>query len=223
MSTFHRLSRPLLAGLLASACSRGGDPPPRPAPAKAQSVPADAAVPRFQPMAPVPSGARRPSPPPTLAAAALTVGAQAPAVALTDATGAPWTLAAALATTPRVMLVFYRGDWCPFCRQQLGELQRNLDQLARRRVTVVAISVDPVAVNRHLADTLGLTFTVLADPTRAATRAFGVEDAENEIAWPAIFVVDRDGTVAWRWLADGYRERIATPEVARALDALPLP
>lgn len=53
----------------------------------------------------------RTTPPPGIAARALAVGAKAPAVALTDAVGAPWTLADALAKHARVMLVFYRGDW----------------------------------------------------------------------------------------------------------------
>lgn len=86
---------------------------------------------------------------------------------------------------------------------------------------LAAISVDSVATNRHLADGFGLTFPILADPPRAVMRAYGVEDAENEIAWPAIFVIGRDGKVAWRWLADTYRERIPTAEVLRDLDALP--
>ncbi len=84
----------------------------------------------------------------------------------------------------------------------------------------MAISVDSVATNRHLAEGLGLAFPILADPDRGVARAYGVEDAENAIAWPAIFVVDRDGTIAWRWLADTYRERIPTAELLRAVDAL---
>ena len=45
-------------------------------------------------------------------------------------------------------------------------------------------------------------------------------DDETEIAWPSIFVINPDGTVAQRWLADTYKERIATPDVLRALGEL---
>ena len=43
-------------------------------------------------------------------------------------------------------------------------------------------------------------------------------DADTEIAWPSIFVIGKDGTIVHRWLADTYTERIATPDVLRALD-----
>jgi hypothetical protein len=56
-----------------------------------------------------PVNPRRPEPPPSMTP--LAVGAEAPAIALTDHTGAAWTLAGSLAKVQRVVLVFYRGDW----------------------------------------------------------------------------------------------------------------
>jgi peroxiredoxin len=81
---------------------------------------------------------------------------------------------------------------------------------------VVGISVDAPATSKHLADALGLTFPLLSDPDRAVIRAYGIEDAPNELAWPSIFIVDRSQKVAWRWLADTFRERIATADVLAA-------
>ena len=46
-------------------------------------------------------------------------------------------------------------------------------------------------------------------------------DDETEIAWPSIFVIAADGTIVKRWLADTYKERIATTDVLRELDAKP--
>jgi peroxiredoxin len=68
-----------------------------------------------------------------------------------------------------------------------------------------------------LAERLALTFPLLSDPGGAAIKAFGVFDDETEIAWPSIFIVNTDGTVAKRWLADTYKERVATPDVLRDL------
>lgn len=76
-----------------------------------------------------------------------------------------------------------------------------------------------MARNRALAERLGLSYRLLADPDRAVMRAFGVE--AGEIARPAIFVVGRDREVVWRWLSDSYRERIPAADVVRALDAIP--
>jgi peroxiredoxin len=69
-----------------------------------------------------------------------------------------------------------------------------------------------------LAERLALTYPVLSDPGGAAIKAFGVFDSDTEIAWPSIFIVNSDGTVIQRWLADTYKERIATADVIRELD-----
>ncbi len=52
------------------------------------------------------------------------------------------------------VVLFYRGDWCPFCRGQLGDFQRQLEGFAGVNAKVVALSVDAKAdaeqtVNRH--------------------------------------------------------------------------
>ena len=57
--------------------------------------------------------------------------------------------------------------------------------------------------------------------TRKTTRAYGVEDAENSVAWPAIFVIAPDGKIAWRSLAQTYKVRAGVDEILKALDALP--
>lgn len=70
-----------------------------------------------------------------------------------------------------------------------------------------------------LAAKLGLRFPLLSDVDLSVIRAYGVEDAENGIAWPAIFVVGRDGRVAWRSLAETYPVRAVPEDVLRALAA----
>ena len=82
----------------------------------------------------------------------------------------------------------------------------------------MAISVDEVPAGRALTDKLGLGFPILSDPKATAIRAFGVYDEDTEIAWPSIFVVAKDGTVVKRWLADTYKERIATDDVLKDLN-----
>jgi hypothetical protein len=61
---------------------------------------------------------------------ALQVGATLPALSLPDATGKPLDLTALNASGPLV-IVFYRGGWCPYCN--LGaQWQRLLPQLRER-------------------------------------------------------------------------------------------
>ena len=73
-----------------------------------------------------------------------------------------------------------------------------------------------------LGEKLGLSFPLLSDPggTRAI-KAFGVFDPDTEIAWPSIFVIGNNRIVLQRWLADTYKERIATADVLAQLDQQP--
>ena len=85
----------------------------------------------------------------------------------------------------------------------------------------MAISVDAPAKSAELATKLGVTFPLLADEKLVAGRAWGVEDAENGISWPSIFVVAADGRIAWRSLSQTYKVRAGVGEILQALDALP--
>jgi len=106
---------------------------------------------------------------------------------------------------------------------QLGELQKSLDKFHRRGASVVAVSVDSPSDSAALAAERGFTFPLLSDRRLSTMRAYGVEDADNGIAWPAIFIVGRDGRIAWRSLSETYKARAAPEEILRALDALPPP
>ncbi len=82
----------------------------------------------------------------------------------------------------------------------------------------MAICVDPLDRSKALAEKLGVKYPLLSDPKREVIGGYGVEDEENGIAWPAIFIVGRDGTVRWRSLAETFKERPTSEVVLQALD-----
>ncbi len=151
-------------------------------------------------------------PPSGIEGTAIAVGDPAPATSLRSDAGETWTLAAAITHGP-VVIVFYRGDWCPFCRKQLLELQDHFGEFAAKHASVVAVSVDAPDRSRTLAGKLGLAFPILSDPDRNLIRAWGVEDADNGLAWPSVFVVGGDGTVVARWVSTSFKVRPSTEEV----------
>lgn len=158
----------------------------------------------------VPPQATRRTPPPGIAGRALGEAQAAPDFALPGSPARPTRLADALREGP-VFLLFFRGHWCPYCRDQLQGLQKGRAALAARGAQVLAVSADSLEDTRALAQRLGLTFPLLADPERAVIRRYGVEDAANEIAWPALFLVTRgvagEGQIRWREVSDDYRDR----------------
>lgn len=82
----------------------------------------------------------------------------------------------------------------------------------------MAISVDPPERSAALARRLGVGFPLLSDVDLKVTRAYGVEDVENGIAWPAIFIVGRGGEIEWRSLAETYTVRPVSAVVLEALE-----
>jgi peroxiredoxin len=87
---------------------------------------------------------------------------------------------------------------------------------------VVAVSVDTIDKNRELAEGLGLDYPALSDSDRTAIAAWGVVHAGGglggtDIARPATFLVEPDGTVSWRSLTDNWRVRVRPAHVLEAL------
>ncbi len=83
---------------------------------------------------------------------------------------------------------------------------------------MVAISADPAERSAQLAAKLGLTFPILSDPQRDVIRLFGVEDAQNEIAWPALFVIGPGRKIVRRVMLETYKERPLVSQILETLD-----
>jgi peroxiredoxin len=173
--------------------------------------------------------------------AAPAVGAQAPNFRLPDARGGEVELAELRASGP-VVVVFYRGPWCPYCNLQLAAFQGALDDITATGASLVAISpLTPDASLTHaeraglgfhvLADTgnrvareYGLVFTQ-ADTSTAVSREVGLElrdyngDDSHELPAASTFVISPDGTVRFASVSGDYRWRVGPEEVLAALTA----
>ena len=89
-------------------------------------------------------------------------------------------------------------------------------------VGICAISTDPREDSRALSQRLGLKdLPLLADPPMAVISAWGVAMSGGDLAVPATFVVDRQGTITWRYVGETQADRPKTADVvAHGLAAL---
>ncbi len=78
--------------------------------------------------------------------------------------------------------------------------------------------MDELDDSKELAEELKLTFPLLSDPEMAIIKSYGVEDPGNEVSWPAIFIIDREGGIAWRNIVDNYKVRPAVADVLSEVD-----
>jgi len=104
---------------------------------------------------------------------ALQVGDPAPDVTLPDALGRPVRLAELWQRGPLV-LIFYRGGWCPYCNLELRAWQQHRDALAVLGASLVAISPQTPDKSLSTAQKNELAYPVLSDSALSAANGFGV-------------------------------------------------
>jgi peroxiredoxin len=101
------------------------------------------------------------------------VGDQAPEIVLPDAHGQPFDVAMPLTKGP-VVLIFYRGGWCPYCSLELRAYQAMLPRMTIAGASLVAISPEKPDDALSTAERNNLAFPVLSDVGQKVGRAFGL-------------------------------------------------
>ena len=155
------------------------------------------------------------------------LGATAPDFTLGKFGGGTTTLSS-LRGKKDVVLVFYRGYWCPFCVAQLKELRTLLDELLRKETELLVVSIDgenetKIAISRIAADGKQPDFTFLSDPEHAVIDRYGVLNpagSRRGIPHPATYVIDKKGVVRWRDVQTDYKIRPTNAAILGAVQAL---
>lgn len=165
---------------------------------------------------------------------ALNVGAKMPSFSLKDI-GGKTVDSDDLLKKNNLVIVFYRGAWCPFCNLYLQNLQKHAAQIKEAGGSIVAISVENPDNSSSVARKNELQFTVLSDPKLEVARKFGIvyqlpketdetyksrgldvakhnEMERAELPLGATYIVDQKGKIVYAFLETDYKKR-AEPEV----------
>jgi peroxiredoxin len=102
-----------------------------------------------------------------------------------------------------VVLAFYPADWSPVCGDQMALYNEVLDEFQQFQAELIGISVDGAWCHAAFARQNKLRFPLLADfePKGAVARAYGVYNEKGGTCERAIFVIDADGIVHWRYVS----------------------
>ncbi len=99
-----------------------------------------------------------------------------------------------------LLVVFYRGFFCPRDRLQLSQLTAFYPELTLSHASLVAISVDPPIVAAAYRAGLGAPFPFLSDQDRVAIKQLGIVDNTDgeypNVAIPHIFCLAPDLTIS---------------------------
>jgi peroxiredoxin len=139
-----------------------------------------------------------------------------------------------------MVLVFYRGQWCPFCNLYLKSLQKNLAQINNSPANLVAISPQTPDHSLETMQKLELNFEVLSDVGGEVGKRFNLIytvpdflhqtylkfgiDIEQfngkgklELPYPATYIVNQHGVIIADFISTHPNERQEASEVIATL------
>jgi peroxiredoxin len=128
-----------------------------------------------------------------------------------------------------LLLIFYRGNWCPLCMAQIGEVAGQYRELEARGVRTVLISSQPPGHTQALATKFNVDFLFLVDQNARVMHELGIVAKDgtpaglqaagynSDTAMPTVVLTNPDKRIIFCDQTDNYRVR---PEPATFLGLL---
>lgn len=141
----------------------------------------------------------------------------------------------------KVVLVFYRGQWCPYCNKFLSKLEDSLSFIKETGATLVAVTPElPENVTKTIEKTKA-EYPILYDEDMKIMKAYDVEfevpentlkryqntgikltelngKNGNYLPVPAVYVIDKDQAITYRFFDEDYKKRPSVAEIIKHLE-----
>jgi peroxiredoxin len=176
------------------------------------------------------------------AASPLGLGDRAPDFTLGDADGQRHRLADNLAKGP-VLLVFFRGGWCPYCTLTLRAMQEVAPAIRQAGGAILAVSPQKATRAELVRESNGISFPILVDTGNRLATAFGIlgqsrpmtrqvfaklgcnipeENSADDWMLPRAseFLIDREGVIRLAHVSPVSYERTEPRDALAAMRAL---
>ncbi len=170
----------------------------------------------------------------------LAVGDKAPDFEAKDMLGNPIVLSKILAHKP-VVLLFYRGYWCPICTRYLKAFQDSIELIQETGAIVLAVTPETADYANETLTETGTSVTLIPDSSNVIMDAYKVsfpvteayqnkikEKLEADIAEtngadaaylpvPATYIINENGEISWRHFDPNYRKRASVKDILARL------
>ncbi len=164
------------------------------------------------------------------------VGRLAPDFIASDAFGNQISLSGQLQNGP-VLLIFIRGQWCPFCNAHLKNIQKNIKAINEKGASVLVVSPELSPFLKKTIEKTGAEFSILSDPDQSISEAYGVlfkpkkleammynfllganmkkSHAHDQelLPVPATYIISKEGRIVWRHFEPDYKKRSAIKDI----------
>lgn len=140
----------------------------------------------------------------------------------------------------KVVLVFYRGQWCPYCNRELSRLQDSLQLIKDKGATLIAVSPEKPESISATVDKTKASYSILYDEGLKIMKAYDVEfevpentitryrnaniDIEKNngangkyLPVPAVYIIDKESNITYRFFDQDYKKRPSVKELLENL------
>lgn len=127
------------------------------------------------------------------------------------------------------IIIFYRGNWCPFCMAQIKELAQQYRELVLSGIKIVLISPQPELITEALAKRFNVPFIFLTDKNNQSAEKLGLNHSQGlpkglelagynqDTVFPTVIVTDKTGKIVYLDETPSFRNR---PEPSEYLNIL---
>ncbi len=165
----------------------------------------------------------------------LKVGDKAPQFIGVDQTGKKINLQEILQKGDAV-LVFYRGQWCPYCNKQLSHLNDSLGLITAQGATVISITPETKENVKKTVEKTKASFSILEDEGLSIMKNYKVSFAVDEMTItkykkygidfekanganganlpvPATYIIGKDGKIKYAFFNPDYSKRSSVKDI----------
>jgi peroxiredoxin len=161
-----------------------------------------------------------------------------------DQNGKEISLQSLIAKGP-VVLVFYRGQWCPYCSRHLSAMEDSLQFISGKGATVLAITPElPENISKTIEKSKA-SYSIIHDnglaimksykvsfPLEQSTidtyKGYGINFEEvngssngNNLPVPAVYIINKEKKIVYRHFDPDYRKRPSIKQIVSALELAP--
>jgi peroxiredoxin len=136
-----------------------------------------------------------------------------------------------------VVLIFYRGQWCPYCNRQLKKLEDSLQLIKNKGARLIAVTPEtPEYISKTIEKTKA-NYPILFDKEMKIMKAYSVAFAVDEktvsryknadidlaaanaqkekvyLPIPAVYIISKEGTILYRYFESDYKKRASVQEI----------
>jgi peroxiredoxin len=117
-----------------------------------------------------------------------------------------------------VVMIFVRGNWCPFCNRQVKNLTACYKDIVDLGARLILVTPQPQETTKRVAEFFDVEFEFWLDESLSAARKLGLllesavpkdyyPEYGSDTTWPASLVIDAEGVIRYVELSKHITDR----------------